>query len=104
LPDPTDGVEFQRGGFWRRALAVLIDVVAISVVLQIAALALFQPTRGRVQFSGGPIYVNNCRPLTSVPAELSFPRGVRRQYDHRLPAWPVWPALLAHPHRRPHHP
>jgi hypothetical protein len=73
LPDPTDGVEFQRGGFWRRALAVLIDVAAISVVLQIAALALFQPTRGRVQFSGGPIYVNNCRPLTSVPAELSFP-------------------------------
>jgi hypothetical protein len=73
VPDLTDSVEFQRGGFWRRALAAFIDLIAISVMLQLAALALFPATHGRVQFSGGLIYTNNCQPLPAVPEELSFP-------------------------------
>jgi hypothetical protein len=41
LPDLTDSVEFQRGGFWRRALALFVDLVAVVAVLQVTALALF---------------------------------------------------------------
>ena len=73
MPDLTDSVEFQRGGFWRRALAVFVDLVAISLMPQLMALALFPLTGGRVQFSGGVAYGNHCEALKAVPAELSFP-------------------------------
>src|SRR5450631_3765034 len=63
LPDLTDSVECVRGGFWRRALAVFIDLIAISAVLQMVALVLFPLTNGQVQFSGGPLYGLNCQKL-----------------------------------------
>jgi hypothetical protein len=72
LPDVTDSVEFVRGGFWRRALAILIDLIAIGAVLQLAALVLFPLSNGRVQFSGGPFYALNCQNLASVPEGLAI--------------------------------
>jgi uncharacterized RDD family membrane protein YckC len=83
LPDPTDSVEFQRGGFWRRALAALIDLIAITAVLQLVALGLFPLSNGRVQFTGGVIFANTCH---HGAAGTVGPRRVRRQFDCRLPA------------------
>src|SRR6202163_1173982 len=73
LPDLTDSVESMRGGFWRRALAVSIDLIAISAFLQVVALLLFPLTHGQVQFSGGPLYGLNCQKLASVPEGVSIP-------------------------------
>jgi hypothetical protein len=73
LPDLTDSVEFARGGFWRRTFAILIDVIAIVAVLQLAALALFPLSNGRVQFSGGPFYALNCQRLEAVPEGVAIP-------------------------------
>jgi len=73
LPDLTDSVECMRGGFWRRALAVFIDLIAISALLQVVALVLFPLTHSQVQFSGGPLYGLNCQKLPSVPDGVSIP-------------------------------
>jgi RDD family len=75
LPDLTDSVEFLRGGFWRRALAMLIDLIAIAAVLQLAALALFPLSNGHVQFSGGPFYALNCQKLDQVPDGVRISAG-----------------------------
>ena len=72
MPDLTDSVEFARGGFWRRAFAIVIDVVAIGVVLQLAALALFPLSNGRVQFSG-PFHTLNCQQLEAAPDGVTVP-------------------------------
>ncbi len=73
MPDVTDSVEFARGGFWRRALAIVIDVIAIAAVLQLAALALYPLSNGRVQFSGGPFYALNCERLEAAPEDVAVP-------------------------------
>ena len=73
LPDLTDSVECRRGGFWRRALAFFIDLIAISAALQVVALVLFPLTHGQVQFSGGPLHGLNCQKLASVPEGVSIP-------------------------------
>ncbi len=73
MPDLTDSVECMRGGFWRRALAVFIDLIAISALLQVVALVLFPLTHSQVQFSGGPLYGLNCQKLPSVPDGVSIP-------------------------------
>jgi hypothetical protein len=73
LPDLTDSVECRRGGFWRRALAFFIDLIAISALLQVVALLLFPLTHGQVQFSGGPLHGLNCQKLASVPEGVSIP-------------------------------
>jgi len=72
LPDLTDSVEFLRGGFWRRAVALFIDLVAVVAVLQVTALALFPLSNGHVQFSAGLLYALNCEYLESVPEGLSI--------------------------------
>ena len=73
MPDLTDNVECRRGGFWRRALAFFIDLIAISALLQVVALLLFSLTHGQVQFSGGPLHGLNCQKLASVPEGVSIP-------------------------------
>ena len=73
MPDLTDSVECKRGGFWRRALAFFIDLIAISALLQVVALLLFPLTHGQVQFSGGPLHGLNCQKLASVPEGVSIP-------------------------------
>jgi hypothetical protein len=72
LPDLTDSVEFLRGGFWRRALALFVDLVAVVAVLQVTALALFPLSNGHVQFSAGLLYTLNCEYLEKAPKGLSI--------------------------------
>lgn len=73
MSEQAVSVDFRRGGFWRRALALLIDVAAVSVVMQLATLVLFPVTNGNVQFSGGLAYAFHCQPLDKVPDQLDFP-------------------------------
>ena len=70
----TDSVEFERGGFWRRALALCIDLVAVCIVLQIAALALFPLSDGRLQLASG-FAVQSCQKLSAPPDGVSLPAG-----------------------------
>ncbi len=73
MPDLKNSVEFVRGGFWRRVLAVFIDLMAVGVVLQLAALVLFPLSNGRLQFSGGPFYAISCQKLAAVPEGVPIP-------------------------------
>ncbi len=69
----------ERGGFWRRAGAFLIDVLIIVVLLQVAALAAFPLTNGLVQYGGG-LEFRSCRRLASPPAELRVPPDFAANY------------------------
>jgi hypothetical protein len=73
LSEMTDSIEVQRGGFWRRALAVFIDLIVIGLVLQIFALVLFPVSNGRVQFASGVIVRRDCHPRQELPDEISIP-------------------------------
>ena len=72
LFDFGGGVEFERGGFWRRAGALVIDLLALMAALQLLAMVLFPLTGGRVQFAGG-IYGYSCQKLDAVPVGISIP-------------------------------
>lgn len=71
MSDQSYKAEFERGGVWRRALALLIDVIAISAVLQLLALAAFPLSHGRVQFAEGLIYNTTCDKLEKLPDGVS---------------------------------
>lgn len=70
--DFAGSVEFERGGFWRRAGALVIDLLVLMAALQLLAIVLFPLTGGQVQFAGG-IYGYSCQKLDSVPAGISIP-------------------------------
>jgi hypothetical protein len=70
--DFASGEEFERGGFWRRAGALVIDLVALMAALQLLATVLFPLTNGQVQFAGG-FYGYSCHKLDSVPEGVSIP-------------------------------
>jgi len=74
--DFASRVEFERGGFWRRAGALVIDLLVLMAALQLLALVLFPLTGGRVQFAGG-IYGYSCQKLDSVSAGISIPAGFK---------------------------
>jgi hypothetical protein len=76
LADLTDSVEYERGGFWRRALALLIDVVITMTILQLITFALFPLTHGRVQFVGG-LALLYCDKLDAVPEGVPLPADFR---------------------------
>jgi hypothetical protein len=75
LSDQTHRIEFERGGVWRRVLAFVVDIIAISAVLQLLAIALFPLSHGRVQFAGGLIYGTTCDKLEKVPDGFLLPAG-----------------------------
>jgi hypothetical protein len=68
----TDSVEFERGGFWRRALALLADAIIVTVILQLLAFALYPLSNGRVQFVSG-VAMLHCDKLDAVPKGVTVP-------------------------------
>jgi RDD family len=72
LPDMAHCGGFERGGFWRRALALSIDAVVVAVVLELLAFALFPLSNGRLQSTGG-LTLLYCDTLAAVPEGLSIP-------------------------------
>ena len=63
--------DFERGRFWRRALALLIDIAVMAVILQLVAFVLFPMTGGRVQLMAG--IGPTCHWVTETPKGLSLP-------------------------------
>jgi hypothetical protein len=64
-------MDFERGRFWRRALALLIDLAVAAVILQLIALIAFPITGGRAQFVSG--LAPNCSAVNAIPKGLSLP-------------------------------
>ena len=63
--------DFERGRFWRRALALLIDLAVTVMILQLIAFFLFPLTNGRVQFVSG--VAPHCDKVDAVPKGVSLP-------------------------------
>jgi len=68
----TASVEYERGGFWRRIAALLVDALIVTFALQLAALVLFPLSHGRVQFLNG-IVALHCDELDAVPEGIVAP-------------------------------
>jgi hypothetical protein len=64
--------EFQRSGFWRRVLALVIDVIIVTLLAQCLAMALFPLSGGRVQFANG-FNLMYCDKLDAVPEGVNVP-------------------------------
>ncbi len=64
--------EFERAGVWRRLAALLIDVIAIAVLLQLLALVLYPLSHGRIQYAGG-VFALSCNKLDKVPEGAAIP-------------------------------
>ena len=64
-----------RAGFWRRAIAALIDGLIVAVPIQILVVPLFLLTNGAVQFHGGVTYKNCANPvqISELPSGLTPP-------------------------------
>ena len=67
-PQPT-----MRAGFWRRALAISIDLALIALVVTIAGVLLFGPTDGRVRIGGALIDVTRCSSVDPQQLVLANP-------------------------------
>jgi uncharacterized RDD family membrane protein YckC len=61
-----------RAGFWRRASAVLVDIVIVCAPLQVVAIVLFATTSGMVQNSSGIVF-RTCVPAKEIPQGLTPP-------------------------------
>jgi hypothetical protein len=62
-----------RAGFWRRAIAFLIDCTIIGLLILIVAPIAFHLTNGRVQFVGSPIKMIQCEALKDLPPRMAPP-------------------------------
>jgi uncharacterized RDD family membrane protein YckC len=63
--------EPRRGGFWRRWVSTIIDLIIVALPFQALAAILFSMTAGTVQMDGG--FINTCSVSRSVPAALDPP-------------------------------
>lgn len=64
-------MDFERGRFWRRALALLIDLAVAAVILQLIAFVVFPITGGRAQFVSG--VAPSCSAVNAIPKGVSLP-------------------------------
>jgi uncharacterized RDD family membrane protein YckC len=65
-PDASIGA---RAGLWRRAVALLIDSLVVSAVLQVIVAFLFAATSGRIQI-GGDLTYTRCAIVGRLPEGL----------------------------------
>jgi uncharacterized RDD family membrane protein YckC len=63
--------DLQRGGFWRRWLATLIDAIIVILPFQAFAAVLFAITAGTVQMESG--FYRYCAATTTLPQSLAPP-------------------------------
>jgi len=73
MAETADLTDIPRAGFWRRLLALTLDLIIIGTPFQIIAVVLFATTAGLVQMSGGGIVFKTCEPSQSVPENLVPP-------------------------------
>jgi uncharacterized RDD family membrane protein YckC len=68
---PGTAADLPRAGFWRRSLAMLLDMLVVTLPFQVLAAILFSMTAGMVQMDSG--FYSFCAPAESVPSSLSPP-------------------------------
>jgi hypothetical protein len=73
LPMTSDQSVGVRAGFWRRALASLIDLIITLVPFQLIAAILFVTTSGQIQMSKPVGFEGICSALETVPDNLVPP-------------------------------
>jgi uncharacterized RDD family membrane protein YckC len=61
----------ERAGFWRRALAILIDLALIAFISTITGVLLFGPTDGRIRVGSALIDFTRCSRVD--PQQLTLP-------------------------------
>ena len=65
-------------GFWRRALALFIDLIVIAVIVEVVAILAYGPSGGRVQTSG-VLSHEDCR-TASLSAGIEVPAWFQENY------------------------
>jgi hypothetical protein len=70
MVDPVIG---PRAGFWRRALAVMIDCIIVGLPFQVIAAILFAATSGWIQMSVGGVTYTSCVVVQQIPDTLTPP-------------------------------
>ena len=63
----------ERAGFWRRAVAAMVDLVMVQILIQVVTAVLFATSAGHVT-SGVALYTS-CRPAAAAPAGVEVPAG-----------------------------
>lgn len=66
------GTDFERGGFWRRGFAWLIDLIIVCLLLQTVAYIAYPLSGGRIQFKDG-FATLFCDKLDKVPDGITVP-------------------------------
>jgi uncharacterized RDD family membrane protein YckC len=66
-----------RAGFWRRFVAIIIDVILILAIVIVAGVWLANTTDGRVRVASSLGGTRNCTILQSVPAEVRLPQDFK---------------------------
>jgi len=64
-------IELPRAGFWRRWLAIVIDVIIVMLPFQIVAAVLFAMTAGMIQMDTG--FFSSCVAGKDIPQALDPP-------------------------------
>lgn len=60
--DAGSTIQRPRAGFWRRFAAAIVDVLIVTVPIQLAVVVLFAATNGAIQTTSGLAYTN-CTPI-----------------------------------------
>jgi uncharacterized RDD family membrane protein YckC len=64
---------WMRGGFWRRVLAFLIDVMLVSAVIAAVGVPLYGPTDGAIRVSNTVIHAANCTAVAPNRIDVQLP-------------------------------
>lgn len=102
-----------RAGFWRRLVALLVDCIVLTALVQAATLVLYPLSDGRLQTNGLLRFVD-CQSVTQLPAGVTVPAeysasGIKAcrvsllglEFAHYLEAAPLETSDSTDPWRRP---
>ena len=65
------------GGFWRRALAALIDWILVGALVSTVGVVAYGPTGGQVRLQQAVLMSTNCNPTKTIPAGMALPPKFR---------------------------
>ena len=74
---PKPKKQHLSGGFWRRAIAVLLDSIIIGVILVTGAMLAYAPTGGLVRIAKPVFSYTECEPAARLPVDAELPQGFR---------------------------
>ena len=79
MTEPTSekGRKRLSGGFWRRALAALIDWIIVGALVSTLGVLAYGPTGGVVRVQQAVLMSTSCNPTKTIPAGLGLPPAFR---------------------------